>query len=50
MLILTDMIDINEMLKLTQSQGHKVKGKDQICNFVKKNGSILYHEPMIKYQ
>ena len=33
---LTRMIDINEMLKLTQGQGHKVKGQGQICNYTKK--------------
>ena len=30
------MIDINKILKLTQGQGHKVKGQGQICKFVKK--------------
>ena len=34
-MILTHMIDINETLKLTQGQGHKVKGQGHICNFVK---------------
>ena len=29
------MIDINEMLKLTLGQGHKVKGQGHICDFVK---------------
>ena len=32
-MILTRMIDINKMLKL--SQGHKVNGQGQICKFVK---------------
>ena len=35
-MILTHMIDINETLKLTQGQGHNVKGQGQICNNVKK--------------
>ena len=30
------MIDINDMLKFTLGQGHKVKGQGQICSFVKK--------------
>ena len=30
------MIDINETKKLTEGQGHKVKGQGQICNFTKK--------------
>ena len=29
------MISINEMLKLTKGQGHKVKGQGQTCKFVK---------------
>ena len=32
----THMIDINEMLKLTKGQGHKVKGQGQIGNPTKK--------------
>ena len=36
-MILTHMIDIDKMLKLTQAQGRKVKGQGQICNFVDKN-------------
>ena len=28
-------VDINDMLKLTYGQGHKVKGQGQICGFVK---------------
>ena len=35
LMILTHMIGINEMLKLTLGQGHKVKGQGQIHNFVK---------------
>ena len=46
-MILTHMIDINYMLKLTIGQGHKVKGQDQIGNFVKKNVLTMIHEPMI---
>ena len=42
-------VDINEMLKLTQGQGHKVKGQGQICNFVKKRVWAIYHEPMIAH-
>ena len=34
-MILANMIDTNEMLKLTLGQGHKVKGQGQICNYVK---------------
>ena len=34
-MILSYMIGIIEMLKLTQGQGHKVKGQGQICNYVK---------------
>ena len=34
-MILTNIIDMDETLKLTQSQGHKVKGQSQICNYVK---------------
>ena len=34
-MILTYIIDIDETLKFTQSQGHKVKGQSQICNSVK---------------
>ena len=33
-MILAHMVDINEMLKLTLGQGHKVKGQGQICSFV----------------
>ena len=31
----THMIDINEMLKLTKGQGHKVKGQGQEGNYTK---------------
>ena len=31
LMILTHMIDIDETLKLTQGQGHKVKRKGHIC-------------------
>ena len=52
-LLLEQMIDINEMLKLSQGQGHKGKGQGQICNFVKKQkkklASAMYHERMIRY-
>ena len=33
-MIPTQMIYINKMLKLTQGQGHKIKGQGQICKFV----------------
>ena len=36
MMILTPIIDNNKMLKLTEGQGHKVKGQSQIYDFVKK--------------
>ena len=32
-MISTYTIDINETKKLTQGQGHKVKGQGQICNY-----------------
>ena len=35
-MILTYKIDNNETKKLTQGQGHEVKGQGQICNFTKK--------------
>ena len=34
-MILTNMIDIDETLKLTQGQGHKVKGQGCIGIYVK---------------
>ena len=34
-MILTYKIDNNETKKLTQGQGHKVKGQGQICNYTK---------------
>ena len=30
-MILTYIIDIDETVKLTQGQGHKVKGQGQMC-------------------
>ena len=36
-MILTYIIDIDEMLKLTQGQGHKVKGQGHIGIYVKKS-------------
>ena len=48
--ILTPIIDIDKMLKLTLCQGQKVKGQGQICNFIKSlNSFTKYHEPMIVY-
>ena len=41
------MISIDGLLKLTQGEGHKVKGQGQICTFVKKLLSTLYYEPTI---
>ena len=41
------MIDIIEFLKLTQGQGHKVKGQGQIFNDVKKVVSTLNDDRMI---
>ena len=35
-MILTYIIDIDNMLKLTQGQGHKVKGQGHIDIYVKK--------------
>ena len=35
-MIFTYKIDINETKKLTQGQGHKVKGQGQICSYTKK--------------
>ena len=34
-MILTHMIDTNENIKLTQGQGHRVKGQGQIKSYVK---------------
>ena len=34
-MILTYIIDIDETVKLTQGQGHKVKGQGHICIYVK---------------
>ena len=36
LMILTHMIGIDETLKLTQGQGHKVIGQGQICIYAKK--------------
>ena len=46
-MILTCIIDIDEMLKLTKGQGHKVKGQGQIFNNVKKKFSTLNDDRMI---
>ena len=43
------MIENSKIWKLTQGQGHKVKGQGHICDFVKKLVLTLYHEPMIGY-
>ena len=44
-MILTHMIGISEMLKLTQGQGHKVKGQGQMYNYIKNFYfiSLAYH-------
>ena len=34
-MILRHIVDIDETLKLTQGQGHKVKDQGHICNYVK---------------
>ena len=34
-MILTHMIDTNKNIKLTQGQGHRVKGQGQIKSYVK---------------
>lgn len=49
-MILTHIVDNNTMLKLTQDQGHKVKGQGKKSNFVEKEcfGDILY-KTMIYY-
>ena len=49
LMILTHMIGIDETLKWTQGQGHKVKGQGQICNFVKIRVLATYHQPMIAH-
>ena len=33
-MILGHMVNIDETLKLTRGQGHKVKGQGHICNYV----------------
>ena len=35
LMILTHMINIDEMFQMNKGQGHKVKGQGQICNNVK---------------
>ena len=43
-MILTHMIDVDETLKLTQGQGHKVKGQGHIGIYVKKIVWVITHE------
>ena len=43
-MILTYIIDIDETLKLTQGQGHKVKGQGHIGIYVKKIVFTITHE------
>ena len=41
------MISLDEIFKLNQDQGHKVKVQVQICNFAHKKTCLnVYHEPM----
>ena len=49
MKILTNIIDTNKILKLTQGQDHKVKGQNQIFNFIEEIVSTVYYEPMVVY-
>ena len=42
---LSNRTNINIMLKVTEGQGFKVKGQDQICNYV--NFFARKHEQMI---
>ena len=46
-IIFTSNIDIDEKIKLTQGQGHKVKGQGKICYYVKKLVLIICNELMI---
>ena len=41
------MIETIKMLKLTQGQGHKVKGQGQICRHVKITVWAINHERLI---
>ena len=43
-MILTYIIDIDATLKLTQGQGHKVKGQGHIGIYVKKIVLAITHE------
>ena len=43
------MIDIYETKKLTEGQGHKVKGQGQICNFTKKIVLAINRERVIGF-
>ena len=40
-------VDIDATLKMTQGQGHKVKGQGRICNCVKKTVWAINHERII---
>ena len=48
-MILTHIIDIDETLKLTKGQGHKVKGQGQICNYRKKMVLAITHERVVGF-
>ena len=43
-MIVTHITDIGKILKLVQGQGHKVKGKNQICSYVK----TLFYQQIMK--
>ena len=45
---LTDKVDIYETKKLTQCQGHKIKGQGQICIYTKKVLTVN-HERVIGF-
>ena len=47
-MILTHMIDTNENIKLTQGQGHRVKGQGQFLKLCKNIGSSIKHERKIR--
>ena len=42
------MIDIDKTFKLTQGQGHRVKGQGQIKSFVKKIESSIKHKRKVQ--
>ena len=42
------MIDIDKTFKLTQGQGHRVKGQGQVKSFVKKIESSIKHKRKVQ--